>query len=141
MYLIEVFYVNFKEMSISLLFWLLMFFLILLVGVIFDCVLGLGCLKFVVRGVIVIVGFIVFVVLIIFVVCIGNLYVSIFWLLLGFGGIGILMGMSWVVVIDLGCNFFGIVLGWMNLWGNIGVLISLLLVGLFVEYLGWIMIF
>ncbi len=67
-YLTEVFHVNFKEMSISSLPWLLMFFLILSAGAISDRVLGLGRSKFVARGVIAIAGFIVFAVSIIFAV-------------------------------------------------------------------------
>ncbi|HHW9622465.1 TPA: MFS transporter [Staphylococcus aureus] len=140
-YLTEVFHVNFKEMSISSLPWLLMFFLILSAGAISDRVVGLGRSKFVARGVIAIAGFIVFAVSIIFAVRTGNLYVSIFWLSLGLGGIGISMGMSWAAATDLGRNFSGTVSGWMNLWGNIGALISPLLAGLFVEHLGWTMTF
>ncbi len=83
-----------------------MFFLILLAGD-FDRVLGLGRSKFVARGVIAIAGFIVFAVSIIFAVRTGNLYVSIFWLSLGLGGIGISMGMSWAAATDLGRNFSG----------------------------------
>ena len=49
------------------------------------------------------------------------------------------MGMSWAAATDLGRNS-GTVSGWMNLWGNIGALISPLL-GLFVEHLGWTMTF
>ncbi|CAC6977103.1 putative transporter protein [Staphylococcus aureus] len=128
-------------MSISSLPWLLMFFLILSAGAISDRVLGLGRSKFVARGVIAIAGFIVFAVSIIFAVRTGNLYVSIFWLSLGLGGIGISMGMSWAAATDLGRNFSGTVSGWMNLWGNIGALISPLLAGLFVEHLGWTMTF
>ncbi len=103
-------------MSISSLPWLLMFFLILSAGAISDRVLGLGRSKFVARGVIAIAGFIVFAVSIIFAVRTGNLYVSIFWLSLGLGGIGISMGMSWAAATDLGRNFSGTVSGWMNLW-------------------------
>ena len=91
-------------MSISSLPWLLMFFLILSAGAISDRVLGLGRSKFVARGVIAIAGFIVFAVSIIFAVRTGNLYVSIFWLSLGLGGIGISMGMSWAAATDLGRN-------------------------------------
>ena len=35
----------------------------------------------------------------------GNLYVSIFWLSLGLGGIGISMGIGWAATTDLGRNF------------------------------------
>ena len=47
-----------------------------------------------------------FAVSIIFAVRTGNLYVSIFWLSLGLGGIGISMGMSWAAATDLGRNFW-----------------------------------
>ena len=56
-----------------------------------------------------------------------NLYVTIFWLSLCLGGVGISMGMSWAAATDLGRNFSGTVSGWMNLWGIV------------VDHLGWSM--
>ena len=95
-------------------------------GAISDKILRSGQSRFVSRGLIAIVGFIVFAVSIFFAVH-ENLYVTIFWLSLGLGGMGVSMGMSWGAN-DIR-NFAGTVSGWMNLWGNIGALLS--------PFLGW----
>ena len=42
---------------------------------------------------------------------------------------------------DIGRNFAGTVSGWMNLWGNIGALLSPFLAGALVASLGWTMTF
>ncbi|AGZ25302.1 major facilitator family protein [Staphylococcus pasteuri SP1] len=118
-----------------------MFFLILSGGAISDKILNTGKSRFVARGVIAILGFVVFSISIFFAVHTENLYVTIFWLSLGLGGVGMSMGMSWAAATDLGRNFAGTVSGWMNLWGNIGALTSPFLAGAFVEQLGWSMTF
>lgn len=59
-YLTEQYHVDFKDMSISSLPWLLMFFLILSGGAISDKILNTGKSRFVARGVIAILGFVVF---------------------------------------------------------------------------------
>ena len=51
------------------------------------------------------------------------------------------MGMSWAAANDIGRNFAGTVSGWMNLWGNIGALLSPFLAGALVASLGWTMTF
>ncbi|MEK5198839.1 MFS transporter [Staphylococcus sp. FSL H8-0121] len=140
-YLTEVYHVDFKDMSISSLPWLLMFFLILSGGAISDRILNTGKSRFVARGVIAIIGFIVFSASMFLAVHTDSLYVTIFWLSLGLGGVGMSMGMSWAAATDLGRNFSGTVSGWMNLWGNIGALTSPLLAGIFVESLGWTLTF
>ncbi|WP_346842681.1 MFS transporter [Staphylococcus lugdunensis] len=114
-YLTEQYHVAFKDMAISSLPWLIMFFLILSAGAISDKILSTGQSRFVSRGVIAIVGFIVFAVAIFFAVHTENLYVTIFWLSLGLGGMGISMGMSWAAANDIGRNFAGTLvssLGW-----------------------------
>ncbi|MEJ7286357.1 MFS transporter, partial [Staphylococcus epidermidis] len=78
-YLTEQYHVAFKDMAISSLPWLIMFFLILSAGAISDKILSTGQSRFVSRGVIAIVGFIVFAVAIFFAVHTENLYVTIFW--------------------------------------------------------------
>ncbi|MDU6732306.1 MAG: MFS transporter, partial [Staphylococcus epidermidis] len=138
-YLTEQYHVNFKEMTISALPWLFMFFLILFAGAISDKILNTGQSRFVARGVIAIAGFVVFSISIFLAVHTDNLYVTIFWLSLCLGGVGISMGMSWAAATDLGRNFSGTVSGWMNLWGNVGALISPLLAGIVVDHLGWSM--
>lgn len=138
-YLAEQYHVDFKDMSISSLPWLFMFFLILSAGAISDKILNSGSSRFVARGVIAIAGFVVFSVSIFLAVHTDNLYMTIIWLSLCLGGVGISMGMSWAAATDLGRNFSGTVSGWMNLWGNIGALISPLLAGIVVDQLGWSM--
>ncbi len=93
-YLTEQYHVDFKHMSISALLWLFMFFLILFAGVISDKILNTGQTRFVARGVIAIAGFIVFSVSIFLAVHTDNLYMTIIWLSLCLGGVGISMGMS-----------------------------------------------
>lgn len=136
-YLTEQYHVAFKDMSISSLPWLIMFFLILSAGAISDKILSTGQSRFVSRGIIAMAGFLVFAISIFFAVRTESLYVTIFWLSLGLGGMGISMGMSWAAANDIGKNFSGTVSGWMNLWGNIGALISPFLAGAVVSSLGW----
>ena len=111
----------------------------LFAGAISDKILNTGQSRFVARGVIAIAGFVVFSISIFLAVHTDNLYVTIFWLSLCLGGVGISMGMSWAAATDLGRNFSGTVSGWMNLWGNVGALISPLLAGIVVDHLGWSM--
>ena len=47
------------------------------------------------------------------------------------------MGMSWAAATDLGRNFAGSVSGWMNLWGNIGAMLSPFLAGKLADIIGW----
>ena len=138
-YLAEQYHVDFKDMAISSLPWLFMFFLILSAGAISDKILNSGQSRFVARGAIAIAGFVVFSVSIFLAVHTDNLYMTIVWLSLCLGGVGISMGMSWAAATDLGRNFSGTVSGWMNLWGNTGALISPLLAGIVVDQLGWSM--
>ena len=117
-YLAEQYHVDFKDMAISSLPWLFMFFLILSAGAISDKILNSGQSRFVARGAIAIAGFVVFSVSIFLAVHTDNLYMTIVWLSLCLGGVGISMGMSWAAATDLGRNFSGTVSGWMNLWGT-----------------------
>ena len=103
-YLTEQYHVEFKDMTISSLPWFIMFILILSAGAISDKILRSGQSRFVSRGLIAIVGFIVFAVSIFFAVHTENLYVTIFWLSLGLGGMGVSMGMSWAAANDIGRN-------------------------------------
>ncbi|ERF48123.1 putative galactarate transporter [Staphylococcus arlettae] len=119
--------------------WFVMFILIILGGIISDKILQQGTSKFMARGVIAIFGFVVFCISLIFALKTDDLYVNVFWLSLCLGGIGMSMGMSWAAATDLGRNFAGTVSGWMNLWGNIGALLSPLLAGFLADRIGWTM--
>lgn len=119
--------------------WLAMFILIMLGGTISDRILSRGKSKFMARGVIAISGFVVFCISLYFALSTDSLAMNIFWLSLCLGGVGLSMGMSWATATDLGRNFAGTVSGWMNLWGNIGALLSPLLAGFLADRIGWTM--
>lgn len=118
--------------------WIAMFILILLAGTISDKVLQKGKSRFMARAAIAIIGFLVFCFSLFMSIQSDNLVVNVIWLSLCLGGIGVATGMSWAAATDLGRNFSGSVSGWMNLWGNIGALISPLLAGFLVDIVGWI---
>ncbi len=118
--------------------WIAMFILILLAGTISDKVLQKGKSRFMARAAIAIIGFLVFCFSLFMSIQSDNLVVNVIWLSLCLGGIGVATGMSWAAATDLGRNFSGSVSGWMNLWGNIGALISPLLAGFLLDIVGWI---
>ena len=119
--------------------WIAMFILILFGGAISDKLLQSGKSRFVARASIAIIGFIIFSISLFMSIQTDSLVVNVFWLSLCLGGIGIATGMSWAAATDLGRNFSGSVSGWMNLWGNIGALLSPLLAGMMVDVVGWTM--
>lgn len=119
--------------------WIAMFILILFGGAISDKLLQSGKSRFFARASIAIIGFIIFSISLFMSIQTDSLVVNVFWLSLCLGGIGIATGMSWAAATDLGRNFSGSVSGWMNLWGNIGALLSPLLAGMMVDVVGWTM--
>src|SRR5699024_1512 len=102
-----------------------------------DKILQNGKSRFVARASIAIIGFVVFCISLFMSIQTNNLVANVLWLSLCLGGIGIATGMSWAAATDLGRNFSGSVSGWMNLWGNIGALLSPLLAGMMVDIVGW----
>lgn len=117
--------------------WIAMFLLILCGGAISDKLLQKGKSRFIARATIAVIGFVVFCISLFMSIQTNNLVVNVLWLSLCLGGIGIATGMSWAAATDLGRNFSGSVSGWMNLWGNIGALLSPLLAGMLVDIVGW----
>ncbi|MCU5745329.1 MFS transporter [Staphylococcus sp. SQ8-PEA] len=117
--------------------WLVMFFLILTGGTVSDALLKMGKSRFVARALIAIVGFITFAVALFLAIRTDNLYANVAWISISLGGIGVTMGMSWAAATDLGRNFAGSVSGWMNLWGNIGAMLSPFLAGKLADVIGW----
>ncbi|AVP36316.1 MFS transporter [Staphylococcus felis] len=137
-YLMEEFNVDFITMSkIAGIPWLLMFILIMAGGAISDRILSAGKSRFVARASIAIFGFIVFGISLNFAVASNSLTANIFWMSLCLGGVGLSMVMSWASATDIGRNFSGTVSGWMNLWGNIGAMLSPVLAGFLAEKIGW----
>nr|WP_263314689.1 MFS transporter [Mammaliicoccus sp. Marseille-Q6498] len=139
-YIHEVYHVEFKKMGlIAGAPWLAMFVVIMLCGTISDKILSSGKSKFVARGFIAITGFIVSGIALYLSLHTNDLYMNILWFCVCLAGVGASMGMSWATATDLGRNFAGTVSGWMNLWGNIGALLSPLLAGFFADKIGWAM--
>src|SRR5699024_10176985 len=88
------------------------------------------------RATIAVIGFVVFCISLFRSIQTNNVVVNVLWLSLCLGGIGIATGMSWAAATDLGRNFSRSVSGGMNLWGNIGSLVSQLLAGMLVYIVG-----
>ena len=137
-YLAEEYHVQLKDMgTFAAVPWLAMFILILSGGTISDKIISSGYSKFAGRGIIAIIGFAVFCGALYFSLMAKDVHIAIIWFSLSLGGIGLSMGMSWAAATDLGRNFSGTVSGWMNLWGNIGALISPILCGFLADKIGW----
>lgn len=117
--------------------WMMMFILIMLGGTISDKIIAAGKSRFTARGIIAIAGFVVFCISLYFALNTTSLGWNIFFMSLCLGGIGLSMGMSWAAATDIGRNFSGTVSGWMNLWGNIGALLSPFLSGILADRIGW----
>ncbi|UXR78147.1 MULTISPECIES: MFS transporter [unclassified Staphylococcus] len=137
-YLMETFHIDNLTMSkIAGIPWFVMFLLILSGGFISDRILSAGKSRFMARASIAIAGFVVFGVALNFAVGAQTLAMNIFWMSVCLGGIGLSMVMSWASATDLGRNFAGTVSGWMNLWGNIGAMLSPILAGYLATIMGW----
>ncbi|QLK86774.1 MFS transporter [Staphylococcus sp. 17KM0847] len=137
-YLMETFHIDNLTMSkIAGIPWFLMFILIMAGGAISDKILSAGKSRFIARASIAIVGFIVFGISLNFAVMADTLVMNIFWMSLCLGGVGLSMVMSWASATDLGRNFSGTVSGWMNLWGNIGAMLSPIIAGYLATIVGW----
>lgn len=118
--------------------WLVMFVFILSGGTISDKILSSGKSRFAARGIIAIAGFAIFGISLNFAVTSDSLVKNIVWMSLCLSSIGLAMVMSWASATDLGRNYSGTVSGWMNLWGNIGAVLSPIFAGYLAEMIGWI---
>ncbi|EGQ3673212.1 MFS transporter [Staphylococcus pseudintermedius] len=138
-YLMEQFHVDRYTMSkIAGIPWLVMFVFILSGGTISDKILSSGKSRFAARGIIAIAGFAIFGISLNFAVTSDSLVKNIVWMSLCLSSIGLAMVMSWASATDLGRNYSGTVSGWMNLWGNIGAVLSPIFAGYLAEMIGWI---
>lgn len=117
--------------------WLAMFICIMIAGAISDRILQAGKSRFVARGSIAIVGMVVFSIGLLFAIRSEVLEVNIAWLAVCLSGMGVTTGMSWAAAADIGRNFSGTVSGWMNLWGNVGAMLSPLIAGILADLIGW----
>ncbi|WP_105995419.1 MFS transporter [Staphylococcus agnetis] len=117
--------------------WLLMFILIMVGGAISDRILSSGKSRFIARASIAIFGFVVFGISLYFAVNATSLAMNITWMSFCLAGVGLSMVMSWASATDIGRNFSGTVSGWMNLWGNIGAMLSPIVAAVLADSIGW----
>lgn len=62
---------------------------------------------------------------------------SVLWLTVGLGSLGLPSVVSWALANDLGKEFSGSVSGWMNVWGSTGGVIAPIVCGWMAQTFGW----
>ncbi|ULO01166.1 sugar transporter, major facilitator superfamily [Campylobacter sp. RM5004] len=82
-------------------------------------------------------GFLIFDICLFLVIYVENTMLSILFLSLGFGFLGLPVVVSWAVAADKGRSQAAAVSSWMNLWGNVGSAFSPILVGWMAQKYGW----
>lgn len=117
--------------------WLAICLCVLTGGAFSDSLLRKGYSSMVARGYTAICGFIVFIIAICGVVLTENAILSVFWLSIALGSLGIPVVTSWALAADKGQQYAGSVSGWMNLWGNLGGVVSPVLCGYLAQTFGW----
>ncbi|MGF7482794.1 MFS transporter [Providencia sp. SP181] len=117
--------------------WLAICIAVLTAGSVSDWLLNKGYSQLVARGYIAITGFILFIVGICGAAQTESAVVSVAWLTLALGALGLPVVTSWAIAADKGRQYAGSVSGWMNLWGNLGGVISPILCGWLAQHFGW----
>ena len=117
--------------------WLAICIAVLSAGSISDWLLNKGYSQLVARGYIAIFGFILFIIGICGAAQTESAVTSVAWLTLALGSLGLPVVTSWAIAADKGRQFAGSVSGWMNLWGNLGGVISPILCGWLAQHFGW----
>ncbi|WP_242452132.1 MFS transporter [Providencia rettgeri] len=116
--------------------WLAICIAVLTAGSISDWLLNKGYSQLVARGYIAITGFILFIVGICGAAQTESAIASVAWLTLALGSLGLPVVTSWAIAADKGRQYAGSVSGWMNLWGNLGGVISPILCGWLAQHFG-----
>lgn len=117
--------------------WLAICIAVLTAGSISDWLLNKGYSQLVARGYIAIAGFILFIIGICGAAQTESAVASVAWLTLALGSLGLPVVTSWAIAADKGRQYAGSVSGWMNLWGNLGGVISPILCGWLAQHFGW----
>lgn len=127
-----------KHMGIAASFpWLAICIAVLSAGFISDRLLKKGYSQLVARGYIAITGFILFIIGTCGAVLTTNAIASVAWLTLALGSLGLPVVASWAIAADKGGQYTGSVSGWMNLWGNLGGVVSPISCGWLAQTFGW----
>lgn len=106
-------------------------------GTFSDYLLKKGTSSLVARGAIAIFGLILFIIGIIGTAFTTDKIMTVFWLCITLGSLGFPVVASWAIAADKGRQYAGSVSGWMNLWGNLGGVISPVICGAIAQYINW----
>lgn len=117
--------------------WLAICLCVLFGGSLSDSLLRRGRSLMVARGYTAIAGFGLFIIGTLGAAWATNPLVSVFWLTLTLGALGLPVVTSWAIAADKGQQYAGSVSGWMNLWGNLGGVVSPVLCGALAQNFGW----
>lgn len=130
---------NLKELGFGAsLPWLMICLFVAFGGYLSDKILKLSEDFVKARTYLAILGFLMFDIFIFLVVFLANnVILSIIFLSLGFGFLGLSVVISWAVAADKGRNQAAAVSAWMNLWGNLGSALSPVVMGFMVQHWGW----
>ncbi len=127
-----------KQMGVAASFpWLAICIAVLSAGTVSDWLLNKGFSQQIARGYVAIAGFILFIIGIYGSATTTSAITSVAWLTLTLGSLGLPVVISWSVAADKGKQYAGSVSSWMNLWGNLGAVISSILCGWLVQNFGW----
>lgn len=117
--------------------WLAICAAVLAGGAFSDRLLEKGYSSLVARGGIALFGLALFIVGIIGTAYSSDKLITVFWLCITLGSLGFPVVASWAIAADKGRQYAGSVSGWMNLWGNLGGVISPIICGFLAQYFGW----
>lgn len=137
-YLQEARHFSLSTMGIAASFpWLAIVIVVVGGGAFSDFLIRAGISRVIARGGLAMVGLTLFMISI---VCAGftsSQWLNVLWLTIALGSLGLPVVTSWAVAADVGKQYSGSVSGWMNLWGNIGGVLSPLVCGWFAQHIGW----
>jgi ACS family glucarate transporter-like MFS transporter len=117
--------------------WLALCAVTMLSGRVSDRLIAAGASKYQMRTLLGAVGL---------AVCCGTLYLgatsgdptmTVVWLTVALGALGMTFCASWVVCLDLGGRYSGSVSGWMNFWGNVGGIVAPMVTAWIATVYGW----
>lgn len=106
-------------------------------GTLSDRLLKRGRTSLFARGTIAIFGLVLFIVGVIGTAFTSDKIMTVFWLCITLGSLGFPVVCSWAIAADKGRQYSGSVSGWMNLWGNLGGVISPIICGAIAQYFSW----
>lgn len=137
-YLLEAKHFSLQSMGIAAMFpWIAIGVVVLMGGVISDNLLKWKNNYMLARGLPAIVGLSVYIGTLCAATYTTSNVMSVFWLTVALGAIGLPIVSSWASAADKGKQYSGSVSGWMNLWGNLGGVVSPIITGWLAQTSDW----